>query len=501
MSESLGQQLGASLDSEARRVRAHLLTAMRREIEATVMPELTTAYARLAATWVCQAVDYLLLEEYPAEQWIAARDALLADLPQGQEGLPAIVKPAQPVSPQVRLPDLHDPHRSIDAIAAAVRGLASRVPPQLVGNIGAVALEGFRAENRFLEEHRVAALKSLREVEIEVTPERIDRYFDSTREFVGYRAQSITRMVGGYSRDTFIIAARTPAGAIEQFAIRRDLPFGPVAASAADELHFLERLQALGIPVARPRAAVRDRSFLGQPFLLTDRVPGVVATAPMSADRALGDSGARELAQILARLHAIDPRDVGLQVASEDPRSQIAAGIDYWRQRWRRHHCVESDIMEAAFAWLDDNVPQNVPRIVVIHGDYRPDNALMDQGRISAMLDWEFIHPGDAAEDVEYMKLFVQPFMSGDDFMKEYLAAGGVDYEPASRDFYEVFRSVRNVACVDTAWYGFLTGRYPSMRLSFQGTTARRMLLMMLAESLTKVTSGHSPRSNRSPVP
>jgi aminoglycoside phosphotransferase (APT) family kinase protein len=469
--------LGAALTAEERQVRSQLLSAMRREIEATVIPDLSTAYAKLAASWVCQTIDYLLLEEHPSMDWAAARDALLASLPRA----------AGPAGQY--LLELHDPKRTIDALAAAVRQVGTSIQPEIVGRIGAVALDGFRAEARFIEDQRASALKKLSDVEVDATVERFDRFFDSTKEFAGYRTQTIDRMVGGYSRDTFIIGARTPAGANERFAVRRDLPFGPVEASAADEYTYLDRLRALGIPVARPRAAVRDRSFIGEPFLLTDCVPGEVATEPMGADRAVGEAGAREMAHILARLHCIDPREAGLAIVSSDPREQIAAAIDYWRQRWRRYRCLESEVMEAAFAWLDNNVPRHVPRSVIIHGDYRPGNALMVNGKISAVLDWEFIHSGDAAEDVEYMKMYVQPFLDAGAFMKEYLSAGGVDYEPASADFYEVFRSVRNVVCTDTSWYGFLTGAYPSMRLSWQGTTARRWLMMYLAEALKKVTA------------
>jgi aminoglycoside phosphotransferase (APT) family kinase protein len=474
---SESQALGVALSAEERQVRSRLLSAMRREIEATVMPDLNTAYSKLAASWVCQTIDYLLLEEHPSMDWVVARDALFASLP----------KVAEPAGQY--LPDVHDPKRSIDALAAAVRQVGKSIRPEIVGKIGAIALDGFRAEARFIEERRTAALKKLSDVEVDATAERFDRFFNSTKEFAGYRTQTIERMVGGYSRDTFIVEALTQAGVNERFAVRRDLPFGPVEASAADEYTYLDRLRALGIPVARPRAAVRDRSFIGEPFLLTDCIPGAVATEPMGADRAVGEVGAREMARILARLHCIDPHEVGLATVSQDPRMEIAASIDYWRRRWRRYRCLESEVMEAAFAWLDDNVPRRVPRSVIIHGDYRPGNALMVSGKISAVLDWEFIHPGDAAEDVEYIKMYIQPFLDTDEFMKEYLSAGGVEYEPASADFYEVFRSVRNVVCTDTSWYGFLTGAYPSMRLSWQGTTARRWLMMYLAEALKKVTA------------
>jgi aminoglycoside phosphotransferase (APT) family kinase protein len=449
---------------------------MRREIECVVMPELQTAYGKLAAGWVCQAIDYLLLGEHDDPAVAAARAALLATLPAS----------ANERKEFEYLPDVRDPNRAIDQIAAAVRQLGSATPPKTIAAIGAIAARALAEETNFLESRRVAAIDKLDALEIPVTPDRLDRYFNSTVEFAGYKTTEVVRMVGGYSRDTFLVSARMPDGGTADFAVRRDLPFGPVESSAADEFGYLEKIGKLGVPVARPRAAVYDKSFLGEPFLLGDRVVGVVADGPMSADRRVGENGARQMAQILAGMHALDPRQVGLNSASGDPRRDIAATIDYWRARWRRYRCLESDVMEAAFVWLDANVPKNVERTVIIHGDYRPGNAMMDGGKITGILDWEFIHLGDPAEDVEYMKLFVQPFLGAAEFAAEYAAAGGAPYDPDSANFYEVFRSVRNVVCCDTAWHGFLHGFYPSMRLSFQGTTARRMLMMYLAQAIEK---------------
>jgi aminoglycoside phosphotransferase (APT) family kinase protein len=449
---------------------------MRREIEMTLLPELRTAYARLAATWVCSAIDYLLLEEHNDPDIAEARAQLVAELPAG------------PSQAERFLPDLLDADRAIDAIAAAVRQSGPQTSASTIAKIGALTVRALQAEKHFLEQSSTAEIERLGALEIDVTPARLDRYFDSTSEFRGYRTQEIERMVGGYSRDTFLISTRTPEGGTAEFAVRRDLPFGPIETSAVDEFPILERLDQLGVPVARPRAAVTDKQFIGQPFLLSDRVAGRSATLPMSADRATGESGARQLARILARLHSLDPSEVGVPRVAGDTRDQIAAMLTYWRERWDRYRCVDSDVMEAAFAWLQANLPRNPGRTVIVHGDFRPDNAQMHEGRITAVLDWELIHAGSAAEDVEYMKLFVEPFLDPQAFVAEYVAAGGTTYDPHISKFYEVFRSVRNVVCTDTSWYGFLHGLYPSMRLSFQGTMSRRMLLGYLANALAGLT-------------
>jgi aminoglycoside phosphotransferase (APT) family kinase protein len=41
--------------------------------------------------------------------------------------------------------------------------------------------------------------------------------------------------------------------------------------------------------------------------------------------------------------------------------------------------------------------------IVLVHGDYKPGNALIDGNRIHAILDWETAHLGDPLEDLGWM--------------------------------------------------------------------------------------------------
>jgi aminoglycoside phosphotransferase (APT) family kinase protein len=50
------------------------------------------------------------------------------------------------------------------------------------------------------------------------------------------------------------------------------------------------------------------------------------------------------------------------------------------------------------------------PGDVVAHGDYGPNNVLVDPGSlvITAVLDWEWAHPGDAVEDMAWCEWIVR---------------------------------------------------------------------------------------------
>jgi aminoglycoside phosphotransferase (APT) family kinase protein len=112
---------------------------------------------------------------------------------------------------------------------------------------------------------------------------------------------------------------------------------------------------------------------------------------------------------------------------------------------------------------------------------------LIENGRVSALLDWEFAHVGDPAEDLEYSRMYVEPYINWGEFTEAYLAAGGATIGTAGARFYEVWRFLRNYICCDVSWGGFVTGRFPSIKLSALGVIYRRQHLQGLAEVLERV--------------
>lgn len=457
-------------------VRRRLYETMRLEVQTALMPELTTSYARLSADLICLTLDYLLLELDGDPEATAARAALVARLPQpcGAEGF---------------LPDIRDPGGLSGRVAAGLRAAPDAADDEVIAAVGRIGRHGIDREDRQVEESRAALLAAAELADVDATADRFDRYFASTASFAGWRTQSVKRMIGGYSRDTFLLDVARPDGDMTGLAIRRDLPLGPMPGSAIDELPFLQALMARGLKVARPLAIETDGRFLGQPFLVSERLSGEPADVVMAGDPARAAAGIEQMAVLLARQHAIPPRDIGLPIWSSDPREQIRANIAFWRERWERFRMVDSDVAEAAFIWLNRNIPANPGPSVVVHGDYRPGNALMDGETITGVVDWESIHAGDAAYDIEYMKLFIAPFYDVDKFVATYVGAGGQATNSDSAGFNAVFRSLRNIVCCDTAWHAYVHGYSPSIRLVFQGVRARRMMIQWVGDALAKVAA------------
>jgi aminoglycoside phosphotransferase (APT) family kinase protein len=183
-------------------------------------------------------------------------------------------------------------------------------------------------------------------------------------------------------------------------------------------------------------------------------------------------------------LHAFDPRDLGVPVSASSASEQVRAYVSKWKDWWEGHRLHPNSLVTAGFAWLEDNIPQEIARIVTVHGDPRPANMLIDGGRVTALLDWEFVHAGDPAEDLQYAKGFVEPFLSWEEFRDAYRDAGGAPFSEAGERFYDVFRSLRNFVCCDVSWNGFVTGKYPSFKLASQGIIYKRVFGRVLASSL-----------------
>jgi aminoglycoside phosphotransferase (APT) family kinase protein len=218
-----------------------------------------------------------------------------------------------------------------------------------------------------------------------------------------------------------------------------------------------------------------------------ERVRGDCATDIANRSAQLGRRVCTGLAQVLAQLHSLSPASLGMSQPA-DPAACIAAYIQSWEELWLQRSQRHAPIVTSAFAWLHANVPQTIEHLALIHGDARPDNMLADDdGHVTALLDWEFIHVGDPAEDVLYACQFITPFIDIDTFMRAYRDAGGPNVDSNRAQFYEIWRNVRNLVCLDLSWSAFISGDYPAYVTGAPTLLFRRALIADLARSLQAV--------------
>jgi aminoglycoside phosphotransferase (APT) family kinase protein len=163
------------------------------------------------------------------------------------------------------------------------------------------------------------------------------------------------------------------------------------------------------LPIPEALLCCDDESVLGAPFVITTRVDGD-APEPWSEESAWTEaerlSLAAEFSSTLGILHAFDWSRSPLSVWAEGltPRNTAVAQTRRWAQHCGYPQVPLPPAMHHAMRWLEARAPE-AEQIVVVHGDYRVGNFLRDGGHISAVLDWEMVHLGDAHEDLAWAAL------------------------------------------------------------------------------------------------
>ncbi len=211
----------------------------------------------------------------------------------------------------------------------------------------------------------------------------------------------IEQFRGGQSNPTYRIAA---AG--KRYALRRKPPgkLLPSAHAVEREFRVIGALYATGFPVARPYVLCEDESVIGTAFYVSDCVEGRVLWdqalpgMPKAERFAIWD----ELNRVIARLHTIDYRAVGLEDFGK-PGRYIERQVARWSQQYRASETARIEAMDKLIDWLPQHIPPG-DETAIVHGDYRLDNVIFhpSEPRILAVLDWELSTLGHPLADFAY---------------------------------------------------------------------------------------------------
>ena len=150
------------------------------------------------------------------------------------------------------------------------------------------------------------------------------------------------------------------------------------------EFQLLRVVREAGLPVPRPVLFDDSATLLPSPFFVMELVEGSTDISSAWLDAALG-----QMAEFLARLHALDAANVGLSQlpAREDP---VQGTLQYLPS-------------EPRFARLREVIASyrvQPSRPALLHGDFWPGNLLWREQQLTAVLDWEDAALGPAASDV-----------------------------------------------------------------------------------------------------
>ena len=243
-------------------------------------------------------------------------------------------------------------------------------------------------------------------------------------------------IAGGHSNLTYRFVDQAGAA----YVLRRP-PLGNVLESAHDmgrEHRIIAALQGSEVPVAPALGLCADAAVNGAPFYVMGYVEGAV----------LHDAEAAELLQapdrhqlglhvvdVLARLHGIDPVQVGLGDLGRK-EAYLARQLKRWNRQWEASKTHEIPEMEETSRILAETMPEQVGAAIV-HGDYRLGNMIVGGGAIQAVLDWELCTLGDPLADVGYLlNSWIQPEEAAGDPAPP-TAVGGFPSRQAISELYE----------------------------------------------------------------
>jgi aminoglycoside phosphotransferase (APT) family kinase protein len=235
--------------------------------------------------------------------------------------------------------------------------------------------------------------------------------------------------------------------------------------SLRHEFEVLQAAHAAGVTAPRPVAYIEDLD--GREAFVMERLEGEtigrrIVRGPVP------ERLPAQMAEELAKIHALPPERLPfLEQATVDRL------VDELDEVGEPHPAIELGLW-----WLREQRP--TPREpVVVHGDFRIGNLVVDRNGLVGVLDWEFAHLDDPARDLSFS--LVRAWRFGADhlrlggigdvepYLERYNELTGFDVRPEELDYWELAGNVGwAIGCLTQA-QRHLTGQDRSVELAVLG--------------------------------
>lgn len=314
------------------------------------------------------------------------------------------------------------------------------------------------------------------------------------------RREELARYIAaqaGARRASLLTLSRLGGGAVqENWALEVEIEGGPWAGryawvlrtdarsrvaeslTRAQEFAVLQAAFEAGVRVARPLWLCRDLEVIGKEFYLMERAPGIAAGHRVVRELAgRGEALAAQLGENLARIHRIRPPHPALAFLPL-PRPRPSRYAIERLRAWLDALDYPHPVLEWGLTWCADN-PREREEVVLVHRDFRTGNYLVEGGRLTALLDWEFAGWGDPHEDLGWFCARCWRFGRDDlpaggiaprqALYSSYERASGRRIDPEAVHYWEVMAHVRwGVIALQQA-KRHLSGAEPSLELALTG--------------------------------
>lgn len=250
--------------------------------------------------------------------------------------------------------------------------------------------------------------------------------------------------------------------------------------SKLEEFRVLEAAFAAGVAAPEPLFACADPAVFGAEFYVMRQAEGIGAGRAVVKADAPQTALARELGHQLGRLHRVLPGVLPGEALGFLPLPQPTPALAAVRafRDWMGDEARRDPVLAWGLRWLEVNAPA-ATETVLCHRDYRTGNYLVQDGALTAILDWEFAGWSDPMEDLGWFCARSWRFgrldreagglASRADFYAGYEETAGRRVDPARVAWWETAAYLRWAAIAIMQGRRHSSGVEPSLELALTG--------------------------------
>jgi aminoglycoside phosphotransferase (APT) family kinase protein len=258
--------------------------------------------------------------------------------------------------------------------------------------------------------------------------------------------------------------------------------------SLEEEFRVLEAAFVAGVTVPKPMVYLPD--VFGREAFISQRVRGeavgrrIVSRPEFSVARA---ELPKRMAEELAKIHAVNPSSLtflpnsGGETGAKRSIARLYAELDSVNE--------PHPTIELALHWLRTHEPPSHGETLV-HGDFRIGNLMLSETTLTAVLDWEFAHLGDPAEDLAWT--LIRAWRFGQDhlhlggigelepYLTHYNTLTKRNISPTNLHYWEIMGNVKWAVAALTQAKRHLNGLERSVELAVLGRLSAEMELEII---------------------
>jgi aminoglycoside phosphotransferase (APT) family kinase protein len=281
--------------------------------------------------------------------------------------------------------------------------------------------------------------------------------------------ESFKRLSGGASQETWALAGGGQSAILRRAPGGTSMARSSAAIGLPAEAKLIEAAGQAGVPVPKVLLVLAPEDGVGDGFLMSRVLGETIARPILRNDEFAGARAAlaAQCGEALADIHSISLDGLPTELQMSDGLAQIAQYEEIYRG-----FDVPRPVFELALQWLKANAPAPLDAVLV-HGDFRLGNLMIDENGLVAVLDWELAHLGDPREDIAWLCVNswrfgqthnrVGGFGQLDDLLAAYNGKAGTAFTTEDIDWWEMLGTLKwGIMCM-IMYEAFRSGADPSV--------------------------------------